>query len=312
METKLVQAFQDLGVTPRCDSAEDFKQWMAGYVKQLGEVKDEKKDVERLIVTQNARLPPFSGDPTVKGETTYDLWRYEVECLRKDKTITPEALGQLVRRSLRGNAGKVAMRLGTDASIADLLRQVECNYGVVEDQEALMGKFYNARQEETEDVATWGYRLEDLLTKATRMEPLPTVRRNQMLHSRIWKGLRPNLKDRSAAKYDLCAVYEDFKVELRRIESEVNADKRKMATVKVACGDMPSPDDQRYEKLEGMIKQLTSEVRVLKSSNSKPPKPKPQQHQHQQQQHKQQQRQNFPQQDFQGDAAEGYTDEPEC
>ena len=27
------------------------------------------------------RLPTFSGDPNSKGDTTYDLWKYEVQCL---------------------------------------------------------------------------------------------------------------------------------------------------------------------------------------------------------------------------------------
>ena len=48
------------------------------------------------------------------------MWRYEVDCLIKEK-YSEEAIAQAIRRSLRGDAGKVAMRLGPEAKIKDIL-----------------------------------------------------------------------------------------------------------------------------------------------------------------------------------------------
>ncbi|XP_033744241.1 uncharacterized protein LOC117330131 [Pecten maximus] len=269
-KTQLIKVLDEMGLAPKCKDPEEFKEWMSSYLQEQGgsaDVKPRTESKEHHIVTQQARLPPFSGDPSAKQEPSYDLWRYEVECLCRDSTITEEMLAQIIHRSLRGNAGLVAMRLGSGAAISELLTQLDSNYGVVEDQEALMGKFYNASQGDSEDVTSWGCRLEDLLVKATRTEPLSMTKRNHMLHSRIWKGLRSALKERSAAKFELCPGYEDFKVELRKMESEMAIEQKstiKTATSKMACSDTCN-EDPRYEKLEGMIKQLTAEVRNMKS-----------------------------------------------
>lgn len=44
---------------------------------------EEPKVSERLGYVQPPRIATFSGDDDSKGDTTYDLWKYEVECLQK-------------------------------------------------------------------------------------------------------------------------------------------------------------------------------------------------------------------------------------
>ena len=118
------------------------------------------------ITTHLPKLPNFSGDK--KDETSYDLWRYEVECLMRYNVKYSTVL-QSFRRSLRGNAARVLMRLGTEASIDDILQRIDGVYGTVEDNENLLSQFYSASQKENEDVLEWSCRLEDLLNKVIRM-----------------------------------------------------------------------------------------------------------------------------------------------
>jgi hypothetical protein len=52
-----------------------------------------------------------------------------------------------VRRSLRGEAGMVAMRIDLDANIDDIIRKLDSIYGSVDRKEILLTQFYGARQE---------------------------------------------------------------------------------------------------------------------------------------------------------------------
>ncbi|XP_060075931.1 uncharacterized protein LOC132555598 [Ylistrum balloti] len=283
---KIKDVFAEMGVTPKCDSAEEFKNWMLDYMSSTGAISKSGKDVKpkepiaggpskQHVFTQPPRLPFFSGDPTSKGEVPYELWKYDADCLLRDETIPKETALRVIRSSLRGNAGMIAMRLGPKASVGDLLAHLETNYGVVDDHEALLGKFFSAHQQEGEDVASWGCRLEDLLMKVSRCEMLSQSKRNDMLHSRIWKGLLPKLKERSATKYELTKDYNELKVELRKLESEMKMEgtgaSAKSATTKMI--DASVTEDSRLDKLEGKIKQLSADVKSWKSSAHQQKKP---------------------------------------
>ena len=56
----------------------------------------------------------FCGDS--KSDATYDVWRYEVECLLNE-SYKPETISHAIRRSLKGEASRVVMHLGPGASI---------------------------------------------------------------------------------------------------------------------------------------------------------------------------------------------------
>ncbi|XP_069101525.1 uncharacterized protein [Argopecten irradians] len=283
---KMASVFKEMKISPQFDSAETFKQWMFDYVASSGarpkmEPAQEpnagasSSHTKEHIITQPPRLPFFSGDPTSKAEIPYELWKYDVECLLRDASISREVVLRVIRSSLRGNAGMIAMRLGPQASINDLLTHLETNYGIAEDQEALLAKFFSAHQEEGEDVASWSCRLEDILMKVSRCEMLPREKRNQMLHSRVWKGLQSPLKERSATKYELIKDYNELKVELRRLESELKVEKAMSSSTKTATTKMISgttSEESRLDKLEGMVKQLTSEVKSWNSTQRNPNK----------------------------------------
>lgn len=61
-----------------------------------------------------------------------------------DKKYSSDVIGSAIKKSLRGEAGRVAMRLGPSASISDLMNKLESVYGTVELREGILAQFYSA------------------------------------------------------------------------------------------------------------------------------------------------------------------------
>ena len=73
----------------------------------------------------------------------------------KDKVYHEDLLLQSVRRSLKGEASRLAMHLGEDASLSDILQKLEMVYGIVESGTTLLQQFYNSKQDAGETVAAY-------------------------------------------------------------------------------------------------------------------------------------------------------------
>ena len=197
---KLVKAFSELGQIPKADTPEDLVQWMANFSST---VKSESTSPhshsstshvfsQPLTVINPVKLPVFSGDGKY---VEFDLWRYSVSSLQKDGTLTSQALGEIVRRSLRGRTARVARTVGPDGSTSDLLVKLDSIFGIVDTKETVLARFYSAKQDEKEYVATWSCRLEDLLMEAIDACLLDQAESNSMLRNMLWTGLLPALKD---------------------------------------------------------------------------------------------------------------------
>ena len=87
-----------------------------------------------MTVSHPPRISNFSG--TEKGDVSYEQWRYEVSCLLKEK-LSPETKANVVCRSIRREARKVAIRLGSFASVTTLLHKLESIYGIIERKETI-------------------------------------------------------------------------------------------------------------------------------------------------------------------------------
>ena len=202
---KLVKAFSEIGQIPKADTPEDLVQWMANVSST---VKAESTSPhsspshgfsQPLTVINPVKLPVFSGDGK---DVEFDLWRYSVSCLQKDGTLTSQALGEIIRRSLRGRAARVARTVGPDGSTSNLLVKLDSIFGIVDTKETVLARFYSAKQGENEDVATWSCRLEDLLMEAIDAGLVDQDESNSMLRNMLWTGLLPALKDVT----DICLI----------------------------------------------------------------------------------------------------------
>ena len=201
----------------------------SGELEPKSEVKKEpdvEKDVESKQIkpkTSKIREPPritnFSGSKA-KGETSYELWRYEVTGLLADQLYDKENINYAVRRSLKGDAGVIAMHFGAHATVADIIHKLDSIYGDVEKKEDLLAQFYRARQGEDESITKWSCRLESIMGRAVEKGIVKPTDRNSMLHTMLWTGLRTELKDISGHKFDSIKDFDELRIALRHIEKD--------------------------------------------------------------------------------------------
>ena len=195
---QLVKTLKELGVKPKADSKEDLVQWMSGYVAQAGvdeaqggnEVKPQVQQasvVQNTVVKENIpRIPIFNGAAQTKAEhVPFEVWQYEVNCLMGSKRYSEAVILQAMRQSLRGDASKVAVRLGENVTVAQLLERMRNLYGSVSVGQDVLAAFYSAEQDQDENVVAWSCRLEDLMQQAIVENKLDVADRNDALRAKL-------------------------------------------------------------------------------------------------------------------------------
>ena len=115
------------------------------------------------------KLPFFSGlDEPAKGKTSYEVWNYEVKCLKMSEFLPENVLLHSIRTSLRGAARDLLIPLGEDAFVDEVLDKLDGFYGNVSTAETIIQSFYSDFQKENESVATFVSHLEQTLSRAIR------------------------------------------------------------------------------------------------------------------------------------------------
>ena len=148
-----------------------------------------------------------------------------------------------IRSSLHGKAGSIVVRLGTEASITDILKKMDSVFGEVDTETDLLAALYSARQGPAESVSDWGCRLETLFDAAKRQTTIPG-NPDEVLRSVFWAGLRQELKDVSAYHFDTIRTFDELRTALRRIEMQ----HMKPSTEKMKSAACKSAQEQDKEK----------------------------------------------------------------
>ena len=109
--------------------AEDF----VPKVSDMGDIGDQNYlpgggETDTRVHTTLPRLPLFSGETK---DATFDLWKYEVECLRAEGKREAD-VRLAIRRSLKGQASRTLMTLGVGASVDDILLKFQSVFGLTE------------------------------------------------------------------------------------------------------------------------------------------------------------------------------------
>lgn len=271
----LSKTFSDMGLEPDTDSPEKFAAWMAEYIKTKGgtAVKSEYElpkmgthystKMSPTVALHTPRISTFSGDSS-KGDIAYDLWNYEVRCLIQDGTYSNETIATAIRKSLKGDPARIVKNLGPGVPVENILRKLDNIYGFIDEKEDVLSEFYSAKQKDNEDVATWGCRLSNIISKAVDMGQVSAYDSGEMLRCKFYKGLKPSLKSISRHKFETIGSYDDLLLELRKIENEQKevdtATNKKSATAKLATATTSS----ELSELKGMMSKLTSELGNIK------------------------------------------------
>lgn len=227
-----------------------------------------KNVMDPPVYGQIPRISTFTGS-TVKGDVSFEAWKFEVRCLMRDKVYHRDLLLQSVRRSLKGEAGRLAMHLGEDASIESILRKLEGVYGTVESGATLLQQFYNSKQEMDESIAAYGCRLEDILAKAIDRGAIARGQADEMLRSKLWTGLKDErVKNATRYKYDQIRDFDSLRAELRAAEQEMRElDKVRGRSVRqpkaTTATYMPqTSDQQRVSEGSDTVKKTLSDLTI--------------------------------------------------
>ena len=182
---------------------------------------EEGKTLTKLF-QQYPRVSQFSGDVAAKGEVSYDVWKFEVNCLVKGKLYTPEAIALGVRKSVKGEAGRVLMHIGEEAKVTDILEKFDKIFGTVVSGETLLQQFYSEYQKPNESVASWGCRLEDLLIRAKEKDKVPEDAFDLMLRTKFWSNLHSErLQNATRHKLGTVDSFYSLLAAVREAEQEI-------------------------------------------------------------------------------------------
>ncbi|MCG8113319.1 MAG: hypothetical protein N0E59_21415 [Candidatus Thiodiazotropha taylori] len=220
------------------------------------------------------KLPFFSGsEEPQKGETTYEVWNFEVKCLLKSQQLPEHVLLQSIRNSLKGSARNILVPLGEDASVEDILNKLDGFYGNVCSSETLIQSFYSDYQKDKESIVEYGSRLEQTLSRAIRYGHIDLVAKDAMLRSKFWTGLNnQHLKHSTRHLYDSIKDFQSLLKEVRKVEQEEIAMNRPPVTTskqKVAQQNVAQSSNEAEDTNSVLLKQMTELMGRMKAMEKK-------------------------------------------
>lgn len=186
----------------------------------------------------------------------------------KGRSHSQGAIRQAVRRSLKGDAARVVMRLGEEATVEEILDKMDVLYGAVGAGEDVLAEFYAAKQRKGEEVGAWSCRLEDILDRAKHQGLVVGREANEMLRNRFWNGLQQKYKDASRHKFDTIQDYDLLCRAIRRIEQEYKQGEcqepelRKGQVKMATCAEDEDIEEgaEDIKSLKGMVYKLGNQM----------------------------------------------------
>ena len=219
----------------------------------VGDSNSNKTSYVRLDTT---RLPFFSGD---KGETKYNQWRLEIECLMRDETTSEAQIWQAVRRSVKGSAAEVVTNMGPNSTITQLLDKFDARFGNAQSLEQMLQDFYTSGQQSSESVVDWGCRLEDSMATISKRGKFSSPVTRDMLRGKFWSGLRSEyIRTALRHRFDAGEHLEQL-IKIARVVEREQFEREKVATtkeVKPKSCQQNVVEDLVTKKLDEILKQM--------------------------------------------------------
>ena len=206
------------------------------------------------------RISLFYGEPG-KGEVSYRAWRYEVNCLIKDKTYSHASMLLGIRRSLRGEAADMVMRLGEEAKVEEILELFQSSFGNIESPESTLKKFHACEQGENEPVVKYASRVEEMFSRAVELGALARTQQI-LLKSVFYEGLNVELKIASAFKYETTSDYNMFKAEIRKLEQEFQS-RKSTGKSKQCQATTLKPENSELGEIKSLLEKMNARIEVL-------------------------------------------------
>ena len=226
--------------------------------------------IEKSTLDRTFYFPKFSifsgEDPRPKTESTFEEWKYEVSCLRKDKIYSDTVIGQAIRKSLKGQAKKVLLPMGSGATVEEILERLEGVFGNVATSMSILQEFYSVSQKIDESVAAWGLRLEEILQRAIEKGQVRQEDRDEMLRNKFWRSLRSE-KLRLATRTDFQSI-KNFdllrkKVRAEEYEMKVSTGVQQQAIHTERKVDITDTPDSKMDLLLQRLSSLENQMKEM-------------------------------------------------
>ena len=248
-ELKLIGAIRHLKVKPeKVETTEDMEKFIKDY---------DKEGTERR---QLPRLSIFFGEDG-KGEVTYQTWKYEIECLKEEKKYPEDQILMAIRRAAKGEAANILRRLGVKASITEILKKFNSTFGDIDSPELIMKKFYAAEQKPSESLINYAARIEEQFSQAVEVKAL-AAEQESILKSVFYQGLKQPLKQFGNLKFETIKDYDRFKIEMRKIESEIESSTKKEKDSAAKCNTVTQKSSD-MEEVKDLLKQMNEKIKSL-------------------------------------------------
>lgn len=209
------------------------------------------------------KLPLFSGtDEPQKGEVPYEVWSFELKCLKKSGQYPEYTLLQAVRNSLKGLARSMLVPLGEDVCLTDIINKLDGFFGSVSTNENLMQAFYSDYQKESESIVVYASRLEETISKAIQFGFIDQVAKDAMLRNKFWTGLySQTLKNSTRHLYDSIKDFQILLKEIRKVQQEDQGQQKTKVRAAAANADTAENEDWKKE-----LKELVSKIDRLEQN----------------------------------------------
>ena len=268
-DRKLLAAFHDLGPSPKVDTTGDLISFIKHYGAELLEEEHGKmgltsKPTMEVINLKFPRISLFYGEDG-KGEVNYQTWKYEVKCLLEEKTYTNEQILLGIRRSLRGEAANILRRMGTHAKVEDILRKFESTYGDIDTAETILKKLYACKQDQKETLVKYASRLEEIFSEAVEIGAVESSKEH-LLKNVLYNGMKQPLKQLVNYKYETVSDYDRFKVECRKLETELAAssnDEKDVGKGSCKVMNVKAERSSELQEVKGLLEQMNERIKQL-------------------------------------------------
>ncbi|KAH3727604.1 hypothetical protein DPMN_053543 [Dreissena polymorpha] len=118
---------------------------------------------------------------------------------------------QVIRKALKGQAKRIMLHLGPNASVEMIEMKLEDAFGNIASRDSLLSHFFFAEQKETESLVEWDLRSEEMLLQASRKTAINESEKEDMLKRKFWRGLQnEELKNATRVHFESDISYADL------------------------------------------------------------------------------------------------------
>ncbi|KAH3821774.1 hypothetical protein DPMN_123542 [Dreissena polymorpha] len=176
-----------------------------------------------------------------------------------DRIFREEQILFGIRKAAKEDVADILRRLGTIVTVNEVMRKLESTCGNVETKKTILRKFYNCSQQPTESIASFSSKLEDLYDKAVSMGGIK--KDDNILKGELYQGLKKELRQQAAYKFETEDDYDVFKIYLRKMESEDREEKSETTKPSKPAVHTSTPE---MNEVMSQLKKLNERIDRLK------------------------------------------------